>query len=129
MDTETIDDVLLKKGNIEHLWKIIDPENHYSYKTCIEEWYRLSLVEQRRLYLYLLYRKWRGEGLYNAPYDIVKNCRPYPTNWNGRPLINRLMKETPMVRAKHNGEYGIYTRDEATVWGMTEIICLNFRNN
>ena len=126
MDTETIDDVLLKKGSIEHLWKIIDPENHYSYKTCIEEWYRLSLVEQRRLYLYLLYRKWRGEGFYGTPYDIVKNCHPCPTNWNGRPLINRLMKETPMVRAKHNGEYGIYTRDEAGVWHMTEINPLNY---
>ena len=125
MNIETIDDVLDKKGSIKHLWKIIDPENHYSYNTCLEEWYRMDLISQRRLYLYLLYRKWRGEGFYGTPYEIVKNCHPYPTNWNGRPLINRLIKETPMVRAKYDGSYGIYTRDEARVWSMTDIKALN----
>ena len=122
---ETIDDVLNKKGSIEHLWKIIDPENKFSYKTCVEEWYRMTLTEQRRLYLYLLYRKWRGDGFYGTPYEIVKNCHPYPTNWNGKSMINRLMKENKMVSAKYNGEYGIYTADEARVWEMTDIITLN----
>ena len=124
---ETIDDVLNKKGSIEHLWKIIDPENKFSYKTCVEEWYRMTLTEQRRLYLYLLYRKWRGDGFYGTPYEIVKNCHPYPTNWNGKSMINRLMKENKMVSAKYNGEYGIYTADEARVWEMTDIITLNFK--
>ena len=122
---ETINDVLNKKGSIEHLWKIIDPENKFSYKTCVEEWYRMTLTEQRRLYLYLLYRKWRGDGFYGTPYEIVKNCHPYPTNWNGKTMINRLMKENKMVSAKYNGEYGIYTADEARVWEMTDIITLN----
>ena len=125
MNIETIDDVLDKKGSIKHLWKIIDPENHYSYNTCLEEWYRMDLISQRRLYLYLLYRKWRGEGFYGTPYEIIKNCHPYPTNWNGRPLINRLIQETPMVRAKYDGSYGIYTRDEVRVWSMTDIKALN----
>ena len=124
---ETINDVLNKKGSIEHLWKIIDPENKFSYKTCVEEWYRMTLTEQRRLYLYLLYRKWRGDGFYGTPYEIVKNCHPYPTNWNGKTMINRLMKENKMVSAKYNGEYGIYTADEARVWEMTDIITLNFK--
>ena len=97
---ETIDDVIDKTGSIKHLWKVIDPENKYSYETCLKEWYRLSLVEQRRLYLYLLYRKWRGEGFYGSPYEIIANCHPYPTNWNGKPLINRLIKEAKMVSAK-----------------------------
>ena len=122
---ETIDDVLNKKGSIEHLWKIIDPENKFSYKTCVEEWYRMTLTDQRRLYLYLLYRKWRGDGFYGTPYEIVKNCHPYPTNWNGKAMINRLMRENKMVSAKYNGEYGIYTADEARVWEMTDIITLN----
>ena len=129
---ETITEVVEKRmsNSLVLFMKLVDPDKIYKIDLELSKaWSRLTLVQQRRLYLYLLYRKWRGEGLYNTPYDIVKNCRPYPTNWNGRPLINRLMKETPMVRAKHNGEYGIYTRDEATVWGMTEIICLNFRNN
>ena len=126
INPETIDDVLSKKGNIVHLWKIIDPENKFSYETCIEEWYRMSLIEQRRLYLYLLYRKWRGDGFYGTPYEIINNCHPYPTNWNGKNMLNRLMKENKMVSAKFDGNFGIYTRDEANVWNMTDIKPLNY---
>ena len=129
---ETIDDVIQKKmsKSLLSFMKLVDPDRKHGFNTpLIEAWNALTLVQQRRLYLYLLYRKWRGEGFYGSPYDIIKNCHPYPTDWNGRPLINRLMKETPMVRAKYNGDYGIYTRDEANVWEMTEIIPLNFRNN
>ena len=122
---ETIDDVLSKKGSLAYVWAIIDPENKYAYSTAIKEWYRLSLLQQRRLYLYLLYRKWRGEGFYGTPYEIVNNCHPYPTNWNGRPLINRLMKENKLVRAKHQGDFGIYTVEEAKVWQMSEVKPLN----
>jgi len=123
---ETISDVLDKKGSIKYLWEIIDPENKYPYSTAIKEWYRLSLNDQRRLYLYLLYRKWRGEGFYGTPYEIISNCHPYPTNWNGRPLVNRLMKENRMVSAKFNGSYGTFTLDEARVWQMEDIKPLNF---
>ena len=123
---ETISDVLDKKGSIKYLWEIIDPENKYPYSTAIKEWYRLTLEDQRRLYLYLLYRKWRGEGFYGTPYEIITNCHPYPTNWNGRPLVNRLMKENRMVSAKFNGSYGTFTLDEARVWQMTDLNPLNF---
>ena len=124
---ETIDDVIAKNRSIEHLWKIIDPEKKHPYATCLDKWYRMTLVEQRKLYLYLLYRKWRGEPFYGTPYEIICNCHPYPTNWNGRPMINSLMKSTtPMVRAKFDGSYGIYTLDEARTWGMTELEKMNF---
>ena len=123
---ETISDVLDKKGSIKYLWEIIDPENKYPYSTAIKEWYRLTLDDQRRLYLYLLYRKWRGEGFYGTPYEIITNCHPYPTNWNGRPLVNRLMKENKVVIAKYNGSYGTFTLDEARVWQMTDLKPLNF---
>ena len=124
---ETIDDVIAKNRSIEHLWKIIDPDNKHPYATCLDKWYRMTLVEQRKLYLYLLYRRWRGEPFYGTPYEIICNCHPYPTNWNGRPMINSLMKSTtPMVRAKFDGSYGIYTLDEARVWEMTELEKMNF---
>ena len=118
---ETIDDVLSKKGSIAYVWEIIDPENKYAYSTAIKEWYRLSLLQQRRLYLYLLYRKWRGEGFYGTPYDIISNCHPYPTNWDGRLLVDRLLKEGKIVSARFNGSYGLYTRDEARVWQMEDV--------
>ena len=110
---ETIDDVIVKRfsKSLVHLLKVIDPERRYRIdQTLGEKWDGLELDDQRRLYLYLLYRKWRGEGFYGTPYEIITNCHPYPTNWNGRPLVNRLMKENRMVSAKFNGSYGTYPR-------------------
>ena len=124
---ETISEVIDKKGSIKHLWAVIDPENKYPYATCINEWSRMDLTAQRRMYLYLLYKKWVGDKFYNSPYEIITNCHPYPTNWNGRPFINRLMKDgTRLVRAVHKGERGIYTLDEARGWQMTDLKPLNF---
>ena len=125
---ESLNDVIDKKmsKSLLCLLKLIDPNCKFDFdKNLIEAWNRLTLTEQRRLYLYLLYRKWRGEGFYGTPYEIVNNCHPYPTNWNGRPLINRLMKENKLVRAKYQGDFGIYTVEEAKVWQMTDVKPLN----
>ena len=126
---ESIEDALNKRfgKSLVHLMKVIDPDRHDSIdETLGKKWDSLSLEDQRKLYLYLLYRKWRGEGFYGTPYEIITNCHPYPTNWNGRPLVNRLMKENRMVSAKFNGAYGTYTLDEAKVWQMTNVKPLNF---
>ena len=125
---ETLDDVIQKKmsKSLLSFKKLVDPENKHGFDTpLIEAWNALTLQEQRRLYLYCLYKKWRGEPFYGTPYDIISNCHPYPTNWNGRQLINRLLKENKMVRAKYDGNYGIFTLDEARVWQMTDIKPLN----
>ncbi len=125
---ETLDDVIQKKmsKSLLSFMILVDPEKKYGFdKPLIEAWNALTLEDQRKMYLYLLYRKWRGEGFYGTPYDIITNCHPYPTNWNGRPLINRLIKENKMVRAYYNGSYGIYTLDEARVWQMTDVKPLN----
>jgi len=127
---ETISDVIAKTEHksLYAFMGVIDPEHKIAWsKYLIETWNRLSLTDQRKLYLYCLYRKWRGEGFFNTPQEIILLCHPHPTNWNGRPLINRLVKETPMVRAKYDGSYGIYTRDEARVWEMTDIEPLNYK--
>ena len=105
---ETLDDVIQKKmsKSLLSFMILVDPEKKYGFdKPLIEAWNALTLEDQRKMYLYLLYRKWRGEGFYGTPYDIITNCHPYPTNWNGRPLINRLIKENKMVRAYYNGSY------------------------
>ena len=126
---ESLSDVVDKKfsKSLLHFLKLVDPERKYGFDTpLVEAWNALTLTEQRRMYLYLLYKKWRGEPFYGTPYEIVKNCHPYPTNWNRKNLINRLMRENKMVRAKHTGEYGIFTVEEARVWGMTDVKPLNF---
>ena len=122
---QSIGDAISSRGSIEAFWKLVDPENKYPYNSAIEEWYRLSLAEQRKLYLYLLYRKWRGLDIYGEPYFVIKNCHPVPFNWNGQPGINELIKSNKMVIAKYNGAFGTYTRDEARVYGMTDIKPLN----
>ena len=126
---ESIDDVMNKRMSKSLLYflKLVDPERKYGFeKNLIEEWNRLTLSEQRKLYLYLLYRKWQGLAIYGEPYFIIMNCHPYPTNWRGKIGINRLMKENKMVIAKFNGEYGTYTIEEAKTWEMTDVKPLNF---
>ena len=126
---ETVNDVLTKRfsQSLVHLMKLVDPNRRYHIDERLgKAWDSLSLTDQRRLYLYLLYRKWRGEGFYGTPYEIINNCHPYPTNWNGRPIINRLMKENKLVRAKYQGDFGIYTLDEAKVWELSEVKPLSF---
>ena len=117
---ETLGDAINKKGSIEHFWKLVDPDNRYPYSSAINEWYRLSLVEQQKLYLYLLYRKWRGLDIYGEPYYIIKNCHPVPFNWNQHSLGNTLIQERKAIIAKYNGSFGTYTRDEARLYEMTE---------
>lgn len=121
---ESIDDVIDKKMS-KSLFKfkgLVDPENKHGFDTpLIEAWNALTLTEQRKLYLYLLYRKWRGIDIYGEPYYIIKNCHPVPFDWNGHNGINRLAKEGRLVFAKHQGAYGTYTRDEAKIYGMTDI--------
>lgn len=122
---ESIDDVMEKKfkKSLLSFMKLVDPNRKFGFdRPLIESWNRLTLTEQRRLYLYLLYKKWRGEEFYNTPYDIITNCHPYPFNWNGCKMLERLFKDgTPMVGAFFDNAYGIYTRDEANVWNMSDI--------
>ena len=125
---ETIDDVIQKKmsKSLLKFMKLIDPECHFGFTAeLINAWNALTLVEQRKLYLFFLYRKWRGISIYGEPYYIITGCHPYPTNWNGKSLINKLIKEGKLVSAKFDGSYGIYTRDEARIWDMTDVKPLN----
>ena len=126
---ESIDDVMNKSmsKSLLHFLKLVDPERKYDFeKNLIEAWNRLSLAEQRKLYLYLLYRKWRGIDIYGEPYFIIMNCHPVPFNWNGHSGVNRLIKENKMVSAKYNGSFGAYTIEEARTWEMTDVKPLNF---
>lgn len=130
MAQENITDVIDKRfgDSLTHFLKLVDPERRYKADLNMSKaWSRLSLNDQRRLYLYLLYRKWRGIGFYGSPYDIVNNCHPYPTDWNGSPMVERLLKEHKMVSAKYQGLYGVYTVEEANVWQMTDVEPKNFR--
>ena len=128
MAQENITDVINKRfsQSLVEFKKLVDPERKYEIDNEMgKAWNALTLVEQRKLYLYLLYRRWRGIDIYGEPYFIIKNCHPVPFNWNGNNGINSLMKDGKLVIAKHNGSFGTYTKDEAALYQMTDIKPLN----
>ena len=121
---ETITEVVEKRmsNSLVVFKKLVDPERKYEIDLQTSKvWSRLPLVDQRKLYLYLLYRRWRGLDIYGEPYYIILNCHPVPFNWNGVPGINTLVKQGKVVIAKYNGSYGMYTKDEALLYQMTDI--------
>ena len=121
---ETLDDVIAKRfgQSLIPFMKLVDPMRQFTIDQKLgEAWDALSLIDQRKLYLYLLYRKWRGIDIFGEPYFIIKNCHPVPFNWNGQPGINTLVKENKLVIAKYNGSFGSYTRDEAALYEMTDL--------
>ena len=128
MAQESITDVIDKKlsKSLLKFKELCDPERKYPFDaTLIEAWNALSLSDQRKLYLYLLYRKWRGIDIYGEPFYIIKNCHPVPFNWNGERGVNDLVKTNRVVIAKYQGAFGTYTWDEARLYGMTDIRKLN----
>ena len=125
---ETLTEVVEKRfsDSLAAFLKLVDPERKFPIDLELSKaWSRLSLSDQRKLYLYILYRKWRGLDVYGEPYYIIKNCHPVPFNWNGQQGINSLIKQNKMVIAKYNGSFGSYTRDEATLYRMTDVKPLN----
>lgn len=125
---ETLSDAVDKRfgKSLVKFLQLVDPEHSFRIDPLLgKTWDALSLNDQRKLYLYILYRKWRGLDVHGEPYYIIKNCHPVPFNWNGQPGINSLIKQNKMVIAKYNGSFGSYTRDEATLYGMTDVKPLN----
>ena len=117
---EALTDVIDKKYSKSLLafMKLVDPERKFGFDTpLIETWNRLTLAEQRKLYLYLLYRKWRGLDVYGEPYYVIMNCHPVPFNWNGTARCEELIHEGKVLIAKYNGSWGFYTKDEIALYG------------
>ena len=118
---ESLDDAISKKMSKSLLAfkKLVDPGKRYMFDDqLIKAWNQLSLNDQRKLYLYLLYRKWRGLDIFGEPYFIIMNCHPVPFNWNGTAMCETLIKEHKVLIAKHQGSYGYYTKDEIALYEL-----------
>lgn len=118
---DTLDEVLSKRfgKSLVAFLKLVDPERKYQVDNLLgRTWDRLSISEQRKLYLYLLYRKWRGLDIFGEPYLIIMNCHPVPFNWNGMAMCETLIKEGKVLIAKYHGSYGYYTKDEIALYGL-----------
>ena len=99
-NSESLDEVITKRLSKSLLcfMKLVDPERKFVFDPhLVEAWNRLTLNDQRKLYLYLLYRKWRGLDIFGEPYFVIKNCHPVPFNWNGQYGANSLVKDNKVI--------------------------------
>lgn len=118
---ESLDEAIDKKMSKSLLafMKLVDPEKRFDVDILlVNTWNRLNLKDQRKLYLYLLYRKWRGLDIFGEPYYVIMNCHPVPFNWNGTAMCETLIKEQKVLIAKYQGSYGYYTKDEIALYGL-----------
>ena len=110
-----------------HMWNLLSPSP--SFNNCKESflayWRTLTLAKQHQIYYTLREQKKRGEPIKENPLFAIQDCTPVPTNWNGRPGVNNMIKNTKMVSAKYGEKYGVYTRDEAVIFEMKDVKPLN----
>ena len=111
----------------DYVWELLSPSGEFVSRkdACRALWSALSSARQRQIYWYLREAKRRGEKIDENPYFAINNCNPQPTNWNGRPGINQMMKTEKMVIAKYNGSFGTYCAGVAKLFEMTDVKPLN----
>lgn len=120
---EALDDVIEKRmsDSLVKFMKLVDPDRTYPITHELGcAWNRLTLKDQRKLYLFFLYRKWRKIDIYGDPYQIITCCHPYPFDWNGHSIGASLIAERKAIIANYKGRHGTYTRDEAKLYDMTD---------
>ena len=125
---ETISQVIEKRDTFSHLLQLI-PLIPVEYQDRIGSarayWNALTIQKQRQIYYDIRQRLKRGEKVNPNPYFLIQDCHPVPTNWNGRPGLNDMMKTTKMVSARYGEKYGIYTAKEAELFELKDIKPLN----
>ena len=127
---ETLNTVIVKRTSFDHLLALI-PAIPEEYRDRISSaralWNSLTLQRQRLIYYDIRERLRNGETVNPNPYFLIDDCHPVPTNWNGKQGINEMMKTTKMVSAKYpcSSRYGVYTAQEAWLFGMTDVKPLN----
>ena len=124
---ETMDETLAKQQSFRHVWALLDPspDQRNTENACRAYWNALTLAKQRQIYWQLRENKKHGIPFKPVPLYAIQDCHPVPTNWNGKPGINEMMKNEKMVSASYYGRYGIFTAFEAKLFEMEDIKPLN----
>ncbi|MBQ9295873.1 MAG: hypothetical protein IJ204_01600 [Paludibacteraceae bacterium] len=118
----------MEKTSFDFMWELLDPKPEFgsTYNACRAFWNALTLQRQRLIYYYLREQKRLGMTIKPNPLFALQDCHPVPTNWNGRPGVNDLIKSgEKMVIAKYCARFGTYTLREARLFGMTDLRPLN----
>ena len=109
------------------MWELLSPDPSFNNvkESFLAYWRTLTLAKQHQIYYTLREQKKNRIPIKEHPLYAIQDCQPRPTNWNGKEGINEMMKTTKMVIAKYAGSYGTYTRQEATIFEMTNVKPLN----
>ena len=106
----------MPKTSFDYMWELLNPpaDQQNTKDACRAYWNALTLQRQRLLYYYLRKQLREGIKLHRVPLFVLKDCNPVPTNYNAQ----NLPKNVPMCIAFYDGVYGVYTREEATLFGL-----------
>ena len=127
---ETLSDALARKNSMQVIWSLLAPAPEYQnlYADFMRYWNKIERERQLQIWYFLKRKKDTKQPLDPNPFEVLKSCTPYPINYNGDNRINSMMKsDTKMVKAFHQGSYGVYELMDARLWHMTHIEPLNFR--
>ena len=129
MTPEPLEHVILKKQSFPHLWALLEPDEaeYGNLKSiCRRRWEdKLTYRQQQQIYWFLREKKRKGETLYENPLYAITYCYPRPYDWNGKPGIDEQFKREKMVSACYKGTFGIYTKNVAEFFEMTNVQPLN----
>ena len=130
IDMEMLSDALARKDSMQVIWSLLAPAPEYQnlYADFMRYWNKIERDRQLQIWYFLKRKKDTKQPLDPNPFEVLKSCKPYPINYNGDNRIDIVMKSsTKLVRAYHQGSFGIYELMDARLWHMTHIEPLNFR--
>ena len=130
INMETLSDALARKDSMQVIWSLLAPAPEYQnlYADFMRYWNKIERERQLQIWYFLKRKIDTRQPLDPNPLEVLKSCKPYPINYNGDSRINSTMKsDTKLVKAFHQGSFGIYELMDARLWHMTRIEPLNFR--
>ena len=128
---ETLSDALKRRDSMQVIWSLLNPAPEFQslYNDFMRYWNKIERDRQLQIWYFLKRKIDTKQPLDPNPFEALKSCTPYPINYNGDSRINRMMKsDTKMVKAFHQGSFGVYELMDARLWHMTRIEPLNFKD-
>ena len=125
---ETLSDALSRKDSMKVIWSLLNPAPEFReiYNDFMRYWNRIERKRQLQIWYFLKRKVDNKQPLDPNPLEVLKNCHPYPINYNGDSGCNKMIKsDHKMVKAYYNGRYGIYELMDARLWEMTRVEPLN----
>ena len=126
---ESLDDAMKRKESVQVMWQLLKPAPEFRnlFNDFMRYWNRIERINQLRIWFFIKRKVDTKQPLDPNPLEVIKNCRPYPVNYNGTHGINDMLKsDRKMVKAYYNGSYGIYEQMDARLWNMTRVEPLNY---